>query len=57
MVCRLQCKITELEKRGEEREGELERQKAVTLTQMVHEREEKLTLQTTLDTVTSDLQK
>lgn len=57
MMCRLQCKITELEKRGEERERELEEQKADTLSQMVHEREENLTLRTTLDAMTSDLTK
>lgn len=47
----------ELEKRGEERERELENQKADTLTQMVHEREENLSLRATLDTMTSDLTK
>lgn len=54
---RLQCEIAELERRGVERERELEKQRTDTLAQLIHQREENCTLQTSLDDMTSDLRK
>lgn len=49
--------MADLERRAEDRERELEKQRNDSLAQLIREREENCTLQTSLDGVTSDLQK